>query len=126
MIGWPLIAVGVDALFVTDRLADAPTVVVAVALLSAPFGSVVALVAVAVSDSVPGTNDGLIATVSENAAAPGGATFNLTVTVDNGLPPTMIVDTAQVTTTTGDPAPGNEAATATTSTPVSLQSFEID
>lgn len=58
--------------------------------------------------------------------APGNATFNLTVTVDNGLPPSMIVDTAAVTSSTGDPTPGNESASATTSTPVSLQSFEVE
>ncbi|UXI66242.1 hypothetical protein N4264_15955 [Tahibacter amnicola] len=58
--------------------------------------------------------------------APGMAVFSLTVTVDNGLPPSTIVDVATVTSTTTDPNTGNESATAMTSTPVSLQSFEVD
>lgn len=56
----------------------------------------------------------------------GPAVFNLVVTVDAAAPPTMIVDTAIVSSATADPAPGNESATATTSTPVMLQSFEVD
>lgn len=59
-------------------------------------------------------------------AAGASAVFTLTVTVDAAAPPTMIVDTAGVTSTTPDPTPGNQAATASTSTPVSLQSFRID
>ena len=59
-------------------------------------------------------------------AAGASAVFTLTVTVDAAAPPTMIVDTANVTSTTPDPTPGNQAATASTSTPVSLQSFRID
>ncbi|TDR41138.1 putative repeat protein (TIGR01451 family) [Tahibacter aquaticus] len=58
--------------------------------------------------------------------APGSAVFSITVTVNPGAPVTMIVDTATVSSATGDPATGNESATATTSTPVSLQSFEVD
>lgn len=58
--------------------------------------------------------------------APGTASFSLTVTVDAAAPVTMIVDTATITSSTTDPAIGNESATATTSTPVSLQSFEVD
>lgn len=65
-------------------------------------------------------------TCTSASLAPGTATFSLTVTVDLGAPVTMIVDTATVTATTSDPVPGNESATATTSTPVSLQSFEVD
>lgn len=56
----------------------------------------------------------------------GTATFDLTVTIDTGLPPTMITDTASVTAATPDPASGNSSATASTTTPVSLQSFEVD
>jgi uncharacterized repeat protein (TIGR01451 family) len=57
---------------------------------------------------------------------PGSAVFSLTITIDSGAPVTTIVDTATVSSTTSDPAPGNESATASTSTPVSLQSFEVD
>ncbi|HSX61761.1 MAG TPA: Calx-beta domain-containing protein [Tahibacter sp.] len=72
---------------------------------------------------------GATGTVSCSIASvpPGGnATFSLTVTIDTGLPPTMIVDTASVTSATPDPTPGNDSATASTTTPVSLQSFEVD
>jgi uncharacterized repeat protein (TIGR01451 family) len=65
-------------------------------------------------------------TCTNAAFAPGSANFSLVVTVDIGLPPTMIVNTANVTASTTDPSPGNESASASTSTPVSLQSFEID
>ncbi len=65
-------------------------------------------------------------TCTNPALATGSAVFSLTVTIDSGAPVTMIVDTATVSSTTSDPAPGNESATATTSTPVSLQSFEVD
>lgn len=61
---------------------------------------------------------------SLNPAA--SSTFALTVTVDNGLPPSTIAGTATVTTTTPDPDDNNDTATATTSTPVSLQSFEVE
>jgi uncharacterized repeat protein (TIGR01451 family) len=54
------------------------------------------------------------------------AVFSLVVTVDANAPVTMIVDTASVTSTTPDPTPGNESSTASTTTPVSLQSFEVD
>ncbi len=56
----------------------------------------------------------------------GPAVFTLVITVDAAAPPTMVVDTATVVSTTPDPAPGDESATATTSTPIMLQSFEID
>ncbi|UXI70514.1 endonuclease/exonuclease/phosphatase family protein [Tahibacter amnicola] len=52
--------------------------------------------------------------------------FTLTVTVDNGLPPSTISDTATVSSATADADTGNNSATALTSTPVSLQSFDID
>nr|WP_257385966.1 ExeM/NucH family extracellular endonuclease [Tahibacter caeni] len=71
---------------------------------------------------------GATGTVSCSIASlpPGTATFSLTVTVDASAPVTVISDTATVTSATADPLPGNEAATATTSTPVSLQSFQVD
>lgn len=69
-----------------------------------------------------GTVTCTIASLSPAASA----TFSLTVTVDNGLPPSTITDTATVTTTTADPNDDNSTATATTSTPVSLQSFEVE
>jgi uncharacterized repeat protein (TIGR01451 family) len=61
-----------------------------------------------------------------NLADGASAVFTLTVTVDAAAPPTMIVDTANIASTTADPANANNSATATTSTPVSLQSFRVD
>jgi hypothetical protein len=52
--------------------------------------------------------------------------FTLTVTVDVAAPPATIVDVATVTSATTDPTPGNESASASTTTPVSLQKFEVD
>ncbi|MEO8670321.1 MAG: ExeM/NucH family extracellular endonuclease [Tahibacter sp.] len=60
------------------------------------------------------------------AFAPGSSVFTLVVTVNAAAPPTMIVDTATITSVTPEAAPGNESATAITSTPVSLQSFRVD
>ena len=85
--------------------------------LSAPAGWSCSTPAVGATGSVTCTIPSL---------GPGTAQFVITVTVDAAAPPTMIVDTASVSSTTADPNPGNEAATATTSTPVMLQSFEVD
>jgi uncharacterized protein len=65
-------------------------------------------------------------TCTNASLAPGTAVFDLTVTIDANAPVTMIVNNANVTAATADPTPGNESATASTSTPVSLQSFEVD
>ena len=54
------------------------------------------------------------------------AVFTLTVTVDAAAPPTTVVDTATVSSATTDPTPGNASASASTTTPVSLQSFEVE
>lgn len=79
------------------------------------------------SCTTPAVGAGGTVNCSIASLAPGTpAAFNLTVTVDAAAPPTMIVDTASVSSTTTDPAPGNESATATTSTPVLLQSFDVD
>jgi uncharacterized protein len=59
-------------------------------------------------------------------AAGANAVFSLTVTVDIGLPPSMIVDTANISAKTSDSQDNNNEAEATTTTPVSLQSFEVD
>jgi hypothetical protein len=47
------------------------------------------------------------------------------VTVSAG-PPTTIVDTATVSASTSDPNGTNNSATASTTTPVGLQHFEVD
>lgn len=78
------------------------------------------------SCTTPAVGAGGMVSCSNASLLPGTATFNLTVTVDAAAPPTMIVDTVNVTATTSDPQPNNGSATATTSTPVSLQSFSVD
>ena len=69
-------------------------------------------------------------TVSGTVTAfpPGGS---VTIFIDGAAPagaPEVIVNTATVTPPAGttDPTPANNASSSSTSTPVSLQSFEVD
>lgn len=64
-------------------------------------------------------------TCTHTAFAIGSATFRLNVTVDPA-PPSTIACTANVVSDITDTDPDDNTATATTATPVSLQSFRVE
>jgi uncharacterized repeat protein (TIGR01451 family) len=80
------------------------------------------------SCTTPPVGAGGTVSCSNPSFATGSAVFTLVVTVDPSEVGSTLTNTATITSTTAEGAPGNESATATTSVtvPVELMSFEIE
>jgi uncharacterized repeat protein (TIGR01451 family) len=80
------------------------------------------------SCTTPPVGAGGTVSCSNPSFALGNAVFTLVVTVDPSEVGSTLTNTATITSTTSEGAPGNESATATTdvTVPVELMSFEIE